>query len=122
MIEKTMTTYEDLPFAPLAEGSRVEIAVLWGNPETGPAAVMVRFPQGYQEPWHSHTTTYYSVLVKGKFRSKSKVADINESAIYGPGSFVVQPGGAVHSEINAGSGQLVAFVYFDGPVDFNLDE
>jgi len=122
MTEKTLTAYEDLPFAQLAEGSPVQIAVLWGNPETGPCAVMVRFPEGYHEPWHSHTTTYYSVLVKGKFRSKSKVADINESEIYPPGSFFVQPGGAVHSEVNAGAGELVAFVYFDGPVDFILDE
>ena len=122
MTEKTITAYEDLTFAPLAEGSPVEISVLWGNPETGPAAVMVRLPEGYQEPWHCHTTTYHSVLIKGTFQSRSKDADISDSEVYGPGSFAVQPGGAVHSEVNAGTGELVALVYFDGPVDFILDE
>ena len=121
MTEKTVTAYEDLPFAPLAEGSPVEIAMLWGNPETGPAAVMVRFPEGYQEPWHNHTSTYYSVLVKGEFQTKSKDTGIEASAVYGPGSYAVQPGGAVHSEVNAGAGELVALVFFDGPVDFVLD-
>lgn len=122
MTEKTITAYEELPFAPLAEGSPVEIAVLWGNPESGPAAVMVRFPEGYQEPWHSHSTTYHSVLIKGEFKTKCKDADVPVSGAYGPGSYAVQPGGAVHAEVNAGSGELVALVYFDGPVDFILDE
>ena len=122
MQEKTLTAYEDLPFAPLAEGSPVEIAVLWGNPATGPAAVMVRFPEGYQEPWHSHSSTYHSVLVKGSFQSKDKDAGTSTPATFGPGSYALQPGGAVHAEVNAGAGELVAFVYFDGPVDFVMDE
>jgi quercetin dioxygenase-like cupin family protein len=83
---------------------------------------MVRFPEGYQEPWHSHTTTYHSVLVKGEFQTKSKDGDVEVSIVCGPGSYAVQPGGAVHSEVNAGAGELVALVYFDGPVDFILDE
>ena len=122
MTEKTVIAYGNLPFAPLAEGSPVEIAMLWGNPETGPAAVMVRFPEGYQEPWHSHTSTYHSVLIKGEFQSRAKDGDSDVSEICEPGSYVVQPGGMVHSEVNTGAGELVALVYFEGPVDFVLDE
>lgn len=122
MIQKVLTAYEDLQFAPFAEGSPVEVAVLWGNPETGPAAVMVRFPEGYQEPWHYHTSTYQAVNIKGAFQTRSKDAGVTSSEVYDPGAYVVQPGGAVHSEVNAGSGELVAFVYFDGPVDFVLAE
>ena len=122
MTEKTLTAYEDLAFMPLAEGSPVEISLLWGNPETGPAAVMVRFPEGYQEPWHSHTASYHAVLIKGSFQSKSKGAIDAPLETFGPGSYAVQPGGAVHAEVNAGAGELVALVYFDGPVDFVLDE
>ena len=122
MTKTTITAYEDLQFEPLGEESPVEIAVLWGNPETGPAAVMIRFPEGYQEPWHSHTTTYHAMIIKGEFQTRSKNADVEISAVYGPGAYVVQPGGAVHSEANAGTGELTALVYFDGPVDFVLDE
>jgi quercetin dioxygenase-like cupin family protein len=122
MTTQTLTAYEDLSFAPLAEGSPVEVAMLWGNPETGPAAILVRFPEGYKEPWHSHTTTYHSVLIKGEFQTRSKEGEITESDVYGPGSYAIQPGGAVHAEVNAGAGELVALVYFDGPVDFVLDE
>jgi len=70
MPEKSVIAYEDLQFAPLAEGSPVQMAMLWGNPETGLAAVMVRFSEGYEEPWHSHTSTYHSVLIKGEFQTK----------------------------------------------------
>lgn len=122
MTEKSVTAYEDLPFASLVEGSPVEIAVLRGNPETGPAAVMVRFPESYQEPWHCHTTTCHAVLIKGEFQTRSKGADVTVSEVYGPGSYALQPGRAVHSEVNAGKGDRVALVYFDGPVDFVLDE
>ena len=47
MIEKAVTAYEDLQFVLLAEESPVEIALLWSNPETGSAAIMVLFPEGY---------------------------------------------------------------------------
>lgn len=53
MIEKSITAYEDMSFTPLSDGNPVQVAMLWGNPEIGPAAVMVRFPAGYREPWHS---------------------------------------------------------------------
>jgi len=117
MSSQNLTAYEDLPFTPIAEGSPVEIALLWGNPETGPAAVMVRFPEGYQEPWHSHSTTYHSVLVKGQFRTRNRDNGEGISEVYNPGSYMIQEGGAVHAELNAGEGELVALVFFDGPVD-----
>ena len=123
MTQKTVTAYEELSFVPLAEGSPVEIAVLWGNPETGPVAVMVRFPEGYKEPWHNHTSTYNSVLIKGEFQTRTKInGEETISEVYGPGSYAVQPGGEAHAEVNAGKGELVALVHFDGPVDFNLED
>lgn len=117
MTDKSMTAYQDLEFGPIAEGSPVDVALLWGNPETGPAAVLVRFPEGYEEPWHSHSSTYHAVLVKGAFQTRSN-DDSDSADVFGPGSYVVQPGGSVHSEVNAGRGELVALVYFDGPIDF----
>lgn len=102
MTEKTISAYDDLPFAPLAEGIPVEIAMQWGNPETGPAAVMIRFSEGHEEPRHGHTPTYHSVLTKGEFKSKSKGADTPKSDSFRPDSYAVQAGGAVHSEVNAG--------------------
>ena len=118
MTEKMMNDYEDLPFSPLAEGSPVHVAELWGNPETGPTAVMIKFPEGYKEPWHYHSSTYHAVLVKGEFSSRSPEGGPDSERVLGPGSYIVQPGGVTHAEINAGAGESLAMVYFDGPTDF----
>ena len=117
MTDKKMTEYENLGFAPVSEGSPVEATLLWGNRQTGPAAVMIRVPEGHEEPWHHHSSTYHAVIVKGQFQSRSQDAS-DSTTVYGPGSYVVQPGGVVHREVNAGKGDLVALVYFDGPIDF----
>ena len=116
MTEKTITAYDDLEFAPLSEGNPVEAAFLWGNPETGPATFMVRIPAGYAEPFHSHTATYHAVLVKGDFQSRDP-DNPDDATTYGPGAFMVQPGGGVHAEASAGE-EVVALVRFDGPPDF----
>ena len=52
------------------------------------------------------------MLIKGDFQTRSKDTDITISEVYGPGAYVVQPGGAVHSEVNAGSDELVALGLF----------
>jgi quercetin dioxygenase-like cupin family protein len=121
MPEKSVTAFEDLEFGPIAEGSPVSAALLWGNPEVGPAAVLVRFPEGFEEPFHSHSSTYHSVLVKGEFLSRDRDNPDNTRS-YGPGSYAVQPGGEIHAEVNAGTGEMVALVYFEGPIDFQLAE
>ena len=122
MEEKSFAQYENIQFAPLGEGSPVEIALLWGNPAKGPAALLVRFPEGYSEPWHSHSSTYRSVLIKGEMQSRSKDTALDSLTVFEPGSYLVQPGDQIHSEVNAGKGSMVAFVYFEGPVDFILSK
>jgi quercetin dioxygenase-like cupin family protein len=122
MTEKTMIAYEDMQFAPISEGSPIEVAMLWGDPENGPVTVLVRFPEGYAEPWHNHSSTYRSVLIRGKFQTRSNMEEPTASEVFNPGSYVVQPGGEVHAEVNAGEGEMVALVHFEGPIDFVLAE
>ena len=117
-MDRVFRNYEELDFAPLAEGSPVQASLLWGNPETGPAALFVKFPEGFVEPFHSHSSTYHAVVVRGSFSSKTPDNDESGDGVYGPGSTIVQPGGQVHAELNASGGEAVALVVFDGPVDF----
>ena len=122
MTERSAVAYEDLEFGPLGEGSPVQAALLWGNPETGPAAFMVRFPEGFAEPLHSHSSLYRAVLIKGQFQNRNPDGSIDKDSALGPGSYTVQPGGEVHGELNAGPGEMVALVMFEGPVDFTPAE
>ena len=118
MLEKSITSYNDLKFAPLGEGNPVEAALLWGDPATGPAALLIRMPKGHSEPLHSHTSAYRAVLIEGRVQSRSPDAATDIAEAYGPGSYLVQPGGQSHSEVSAGEGPLLALVFFEGPVDF----
>jgi anti-sigma factor ChrR (cupin superfamily) len=118
MIEKSITSFDDLQFSPLSEGNPVEAALLWGDPATGPAALVIRMPPGHEEPLHSHTSTYRTVLIKGEIQSRSNDDATDIAEVFGPGAYMVQPGGQSHSEVNAGSVPVVALVFFDGPVDF----
>jgi len=118
MLEKSITPYKDLRFVPLGEGNPVEAALLWGDPATGPVAFLVRMPAGYAEPWHSHTSTCRAVLIEGEFRSRGEDAATDFADIYGPGAYLVQPGGQTHTEVNAGDRPLLALVFFEGPADF----
>lgn len=122
MLEKSIKSHNDLQFAPLGEGNPVEAALLWGDPGTGPAAFLIRIPEGYAEPWHTHTSTYRAVLIEGRVQSRGKDAATDLAEIYGPGSYLVQPGGQIHSEVNAGDGPLLALVFFEGPADFVLSK
>ena len=118
MPEKSITSFKDLQFAPLGEGNPVEAALLWGDPGSGPSAFLIRMPQGYSEPWHSHTSTYRAVLLQGQFQSRGKDAATDFAEVYEPGAYAVQPGGQVHSEVNTSDGPLLAVVFFEGPADF----
>lgn len=118
MLEKSITRYKDLQFAPLSEGNPVEAALLWGDPAKGPVAFLIRMPAGYREPWHSHTATYRAVLIEGQVQSRGKDAATDFAEVHGPGTYLVQPGGQTHAEVSAGDRPLLALVYFDGPADF----
>jgi hypothetical protein len=118
MLEKSITAYKNLQFAPLGEGNPVEGALLWGDPTSGPSAFLVRMPPGYTEPWHHHSASYRAVLIQGRVKSRGKDAATDITDVYGPGCYMVQPGGQPHAEVSAGDQPLLAMVYFEGPVDF----
>ncbi len=80
--------------------------------------VMAKFPEGYQEPFHSHTANYHAVLIQGEFRSLNSDRVAEPEKVLGPGSHIFQPGGENHAELNAGSGESLALVFLEGPVDF----
>lgn len=64
----------------------LNFTVLWSNPESGPAAVVVRFHEGYQEPWYYHTPTYHAVNIKGGFQTRSKEVNPTVSEVYESGA------------------------------------
>jgi Domain of unknown function (DUF4437) len=73
------------------------IAVLKGNPYTGPSDMLLRMPRGTGR-MHIHSADYRLVVVEGKM--KHWIAAETESAAkpLGPGSFWFQPANQAHAD------------------------
>ncbi|MEM7479024.1 MAG: DUF4437 domain-containing protein [Planctomycetota bacterium] len=116
----SLTAFKDLRLEPRFEGDELKVAVLWGDPASGPVAIMLHMPKGHVEPFHKHTSDYHCVVVEGRIRTQMKNVDRSEE--FGPGSHIFQPGGTLHAESSSGDRDLLALVYFDGPIDVIHDE
>ena len=114
--------YDDLEFVPLAEGSPVEISVLWGDMAVGPVGLLLRFPAGFEAPLHAHTFGYRAVVIEGSVLHWIEGEDKNTVVPLGQGGYWLQPGGQFHGDADAGEAPYILFVYLDGPFDFIMPE
>ena len=107
--------YDDLTFFPQREGSPVEMAVLWGDPKSGPSGVLLKLPSGWEAPVHSHSSSYRAIVIEG---SPIHMLDgaANPTA-FGPGSYIHQPAGEFHSNANTSGANALVLVIYDGPMD-----
>ena len=107
--------FEEAQFFPTAEGSPVEIAVLWGDPVNGPAGVLLRLPAGFPGAMHYHSQDYRGVVISGlhtHWLEGDEPGDGN-----GPGTYYFQPGGQVHADANFGDEPVVIFIFLPDGLD-----
>lgn len=108
-----------LEFAPLMD---IEIAVLWGNPQEGEAAVMLRFPPNFPGGMHTHTSSYHAVVVSGASRHWVEGETEADAPLQRPGDYWYQAGGQVHQDSFPTDEETILFLQFDGPVDTDFVE
>jgi len=107
--------FEDLTFVPQRPGSPVEMAVLWGNPATGPWGVLLKFPNGLGVPVHLHSASYRAVIIAG---APTHMLDgATEPTQFEPGGYIYQPSGEFHSNANLSGEDALVLVMYDGPMD-----
>jgi quercetin dioxygenase-like cupin family protein len=75
-----------------------EIAVLSGDPSSGPSAMLMRFKRGSGTP-HVHSADYQLVVLQGTMKHWGKGHTKESARPLGPGSYWFQPGGEAHSDI-----------------------
>lgn len=98
---KTMVVvpFEGAPFAPVSprqpDGPRM--AVLWGDPATGPSAVLLEMKKG-PVPLHIHTADYHLVVIEGVMKHWAEGQSESAAPSLGPGSYWFQPGGQPHGD------------------------
>ena len=64
--------YQDAEFTPLM-GGPAEIAILSGNPQTGPSSILLRFPPRYPGAMHSHSAGYHAIVIEGPQSTGPKI-------------------------------------------------
>ena len=92
----------------------IQQKLLHNNAANKVQSALVRFPKGFREPRHYHTTCGHSIyILKGRMRSPEGV---------------LTPGTFTYAAVNERHGPLVAeeetefLFYTDGPFDYFIDE
>lgn len=106
----------DLEFMPI-EGVPIEIAVLWGNPQEGESAVMMKFPPNFPGGLHIHTNGYHGIVVTGASKHWIEGETEAEAPLQTPGDYWYQTGGQVHQDSFPTGEETILFLQFEGPID-----
>lgn len=100
-----------------------QIAVLDGDPDTGPSFTLFRYEPNYtgSGKLHTHSHDYQSWLIEGAMKHWDAEGSEETASILRPGSYWHQPGGLLHAD-NCVAERCTAYVFFDGPIDANFPE
>lgn len=118
--EMVVVPFEDAAFFPvsprLPNGPR--IAIVWGDPRTGPSAVLLEMKKG-AVPLHVHTADYHLVVIEGITKHWREGQSEATARPLGPGSYWFQPGGQAHADACL-SEKCVMQIVWSGPRDARL--
>lgn len=113
---------EEARFQPMSarhpDGPRM--AVLWGDPSSGPSAVLLEMKRG-AGPLHLHTADYHLVILEGTMKHWSADQSEEGARPLGPGSYWFQPGGHAHGD-SCLSDRCVMHIVWSGARDGKLAE
>jgi hypothetical protein len=74
-----------------------QIAVLWGDPSSGPSAMLIKSEKG-PFPLHSHSSDYHLVVLRGTVKHWEEGHTEDQAQPLAPGSYWFQPGNKVHGD------------------------
>lgn len=107
-----MTPFSEIQWAPI-EGTPMELSILWGDRDTGPYAMYLKMPGGFEVPEHAHTYAYQGITIQGDWQHEFA----GETKVLPVGSHVVQPGGAFHGDACVGETDCILLIIQDGKGD-----
>ena len=95
-----------------------QIAILWGDPETGPSSMFMKFAKG-EGVMHVHSSDYHLVLLEGSMHHTLPGEDPAKRKVLGPRSFWYQPGDQPHAD-SCLTDECVMFIQWAGKRDARL--
>jgi hypothetical protein len=111
----------ELEFTPIGE-LPIQIAVLWGNPQEGDSAFMLKYPPNFPGGMHVHSDAYHAVVVSGASKHWVKGETEADALLQQPGDYWYQTGGQVHQDSFPTDTETILFIQFDGPADTTFVE
>ncbi|HLL01031.1 MAG TPA: cupin domain-containing protein [Myxococcaceae bacterium] len=113
-------TVDELPWKPVMPGNPngPQRAILWGDPATGPAGTMLRFPAGFHAGMHSHNVDYHAVVISGSPRHFAQAENPKDAKKLGPGSFWTQKGKEVHDDSCDPGAECILMITTTGPASY----
>ena len=95
----TVLAAEDMKLVPLdlRHPDGPALAVLYGDPSTGPSAMLLRLPKG-ELPLHVHSSGYHLMVLRGTLKHWDAGDSAAAARPMGPGSYWFQPGGMAHGD------------------------
>jgi quercetin dioxygenase-like cupin family protein len=91
-------------------------AVLQGDPNTGPSAILLEFKKGVPSELHVHTSDYHLVVLEGTMKHWNDQGSEATAKPLGPGSYWFQPGNQPHAGVCL-SDRCLMFVAWPGKRD-----
>jgi quercetin dioxygenase-like cupin family protein len=118
----TVTAIEDAKFTPVnpQRPQGAQMAVLWGDPNTGPSAMLLRIDNG-AGAMHVHSADYQCVILEGTMQHWEQGQSQTQAKLLRPGSHWFQPGNVAHSDACV-TEQCLMYVQWAGPRDARLAE
>ena len=113
-MKKVLWASEDIKWEAMEGGAPgVMSALLWGDPN-GHHGGLTKFPAGFKAPLHYHTNDTKIIVIKGAYTYEGKQ--------YGPGSYLLIPGGDKHESGGVEGSETIFFLEQPGKFDLNMVE
>ena len=109
---------DQLEWTPVAEGSPIHVATVWGDRNEGESGFLIKLPAGFEVGVHAHTGDYHGVLIAGTWIHIEEDGSGQDQEL-SPGSYVHQPGKAWHDDwCKAGGADCIILVHQHEKGDF----
>lgn len=110
-----MTSATELDWQPLSPDSPLQVVTLWGDRSKGEFGALMKMPAGFVAPIHMHTGDYHGINLTGTWRHSFEGGEERDQP---PGSYVFQPGLAMHGDACIGPEDCIVFVHMHEKGDF----
>ena len=104
----TMIPAGEIVFGPIAPGSPVQVAELWGVRTQGEHGMLLKIPAGFEAGLHAHTGDYHGINLQGTWVHTMADGQTKELPV---GSYVMQPGMENHNDVCKGPSDCILLIH-----------